>query len=186
MLSIVMPLAIGMSSIVYQARFYKSNGIDYSCRILHGGDADHYRWARIKEKSEKNQNTDALEWDIFQTPHHCSWTFFNDTPYKDDDKGIDNSKPKQTSLDILNYKLTGAKVVATSKLVVDDEDNPPHYPARDEYVSVVGKTNFENTQKFYDDHKKPIVFEINDYGATLKRAATAAIGAGVKKPSRAG
>ena len=89
-------------------------------------------------------------------------------------------------MDILNYKLTGAKVVATSKLVVDDEDNPPHYPARDEYVSVVGKTNFENTQKFYDDHKKPIVFEINDYGATLKRAATAAIGAGVKKPSRAG
>jgi len=175
-----------MSSVVYQARFYKNNGTDYSCRILHGGDADHYRWATIKEKSEKNKNTDALEWDIFQTPHHCSWTFFNDTPYKDDDKDIDNSEPKQTSLDILNYKLTGAKVVATSKLVVDDKDNPPHYPARNEYVDVVGKTNFENTQKFYDDHKKAVVFEINDYGATLKRAATAVIGTGVKKPSRAG
>ena len=175
-----------MSSIVYQARFYKNNETDYSCRVLHGGDADHNRWARIKEKSEKNKNTDALEWDIFQTPHHCSWTFFNDTPYKDDDKDIDNSEPKQTSLDILNYKLTGAKIVATSKLVVNDKDNPPHYPAKTEYVDIVGKTNFENTQKFYDDHKKPILFEINEYGATLKRAATAAIGAGIKTPSRAG
>lgn len=175
-----------MSSIVYQARFFKSNGTDFACRVLHGGDADHYRWAKIKEKSEKNDNEDALKWDIFQTPHHCSWTFFNDTPYKDDDKNIDNSEPKQTSIDILNYKLTGAKVVATSKKIVDDKDNPPHYPAKNEYVSVVGKANFENTQKFYDEHKKPIVFEINDYGATLKRAAIAGIGAGVKKPSRAG
>ncbi|WP_179343365.1 cobyric acid synthase CobQ [Winogradskyella ursingii] len=175
-----------MSSIVYQARFYKSNGSDFSCRILHGGDADHYRWATIKEKSEKNDNKDALEWDIFQTPHHCSWTFFNDTPYKDDDKGIDNSEPKQTSIDILNYSLTGAKVVATSKKVVNDKDNPPHYPAKTEYTNVVGDSNFKNTQKFYDDFKKPIVFEIDDYGATLIKASAAAISSGLSKPSRAG
>lgn len=175
-----------MSSIVYQARFYKSYGSDFSCRVLHGGDADHYRWAKIKEKSEKNDNEDALEWDIFQTPHHCSWTFFNDTPYKDDDKNIDNSEPKQTSIDILNYKLTGAKVVATSKKIVDDKDNPPHYPARTEYTNVVGSSNFKNTQKFYDDFKKPIVFEIDDYGATLIKATAAAISSGLSKPSRAG
>ena len=175
-----------MSSIVYQARFYKNNETEFACRILHGGDADHYRWARIKEKSEKNSNEEALEWDIFQAPHHCSWTFFNDTPYKDDDKGIDNSEPKQTSIDILNYKLTGAKVVTTSKKIVNDSDNPPHYPAKTEYVDVVGSSNFENTQKFFDDFKKPIVFEIDDYGATLIKASAAAISSGLSKPSRAG
>lgn len=175
-----------MSSIVYQARFFKTNGTDFACRILHGGDADHYRWATIKEKSEKNDNKDALEWDIFQTPHHCSWTFFNDTPYKDDDKGIDNSEPEQTSIDILNYKLTGAKVVATSKGIVNNDDNPPHYPARTEYVNIVGESNFKNTQKFYEDFEKPIVFEIDNYGATLIKAAAAAISSGLSKPSRAG
>lgn len=174
-----------MSSIVYQARYYKTNG-DFACRILHGGDADHYRWAKIKEKSEKNNNEDALKWDIFQTPHHCSWTFFNDTPYKDEERGIDNSNPQQTSIDILNYKLQGAKIVATSKTIIADDDNPPHYPAKKEYVDVVGEDNFENTQKFYEDFSKPIVFEINDYGPTLKRAATAAISSGTQRPSRAG
>lgn len=175
-----------MSSIVYQARFFKSNGTDFACRVLHGGDADHYRWATIKEKSEKNKNEDALKWDIFQTPHHCSWTFFNDTPYKDDDKDIDNSEPKQTSIDILNYKLSGAKVVATSKAIVNNSDNPPHYPARTEYVDVVGESNFKNTHKFYEDFEKPIVFEIDDYGATLIKATTSAISSGLSKPSRAG
>lgn len=175
-----------MSSIVYQARFYKSNSDDYICRVLHGGDADHYRWATIKEKTEKNGNEEALNWDIFQTPHHCSWTFFNDTPYKDDENDIDNSKPKQTSIDILNYKLTGAKVVATSKKIVNDGDNPPHFPAKTEYVNVVGESNFKNTQKFYEEFKKPIVFEIDNYGATLIKATSAAISSGLSKPSRAG
>ncbi|WP_310991233.1 hypothetical protein [Aequorivita marina] len=175
-----------MSSIVYQARFLKTNDSDFACRVLHGGDADHYRWATIKEKSEKNDNKDALEWDIFQTPHHCSWTFFNDTPYKDSDRDIDNTEPKQTSIDILNYSLTGAKIVATSKKIVDNKDNPPHYPARTEYVDAVGSNNFKNTQKFYDDFKKPIVFEIDNYGATLKKSVAAAISSGLNQPSRAG
>tara|TARA_R110000868_G_scaffold220270_3_gene471474 strand:+ start:5005 stop:6195 length:1191 start_codon:yes stop_codon:yes gene_type:complete len=175
-----------MSSIVYQARYYKSYNTEYCCRILHGGDADHYRWATIKEKTEKNSNGEALKWDIFQTPHHCSWTFFNDTPYKDADRGIDNSEAKQTSIDILNYKLSGGKVIATSKKIVNDKDNPPHYPAKNEYVDVVGATYFENTQEFYEEFDKPIVFEIDDLGPTLKRATTAAISSGVKKPSRAG
>jgi len=175
-----------MSSIVYQARFFKSSGTDFSCRVLHGGDADHYRWATIKEKSEKNGNEHALRWDILQTPHHCSWTFFNDTPYKDDDKGIDNSEPKQSSIDVLNYKLFGAKVIATSKAIVDNKDNPPHYPARTEYVDVVGEKNFKNTHKFYEEFEKPIVFEIDDHGVTLIKDNKAAISSGLSKPSRAG
>ena len=175
-----------MSSIVYQTRFYKSYNNTFVCRVLHGGDADHYRWAKIKEKSEENDNEEALQWDIFQTPHHCSWTFFNDTPYKDDKKGIDNTEPKQTSIDILNYKLTGAKVVATSKEIVNNSDNPPHYPARTEYINIVGESNFKNTQKFYEDFKKPIVFEIDDHGVTLIKATTVAISSGLSKPSRAG
>ena len=91
-----------MSSIVYQLRFYKNNQ-DFECRILHGGDADHYRWAEIKKQCENHDNEDALYWDIFQTPYHCSWSYFNDTPYKDTDRNIDNSKPKENSLEILDY-----------------------------------------------------------------------------------
>ena len=98
----------------------------------------------------------------------------------------EHAKAKQTSIDILNYKLSGGKVIATSKKIVNDKDNPPHYPAKNEYVDVVGDTNFENTQEFYEEFNKPLVFEIDNLGATLKRATTAVISSGVKKPSRAG
>jgi len=173
------------TSIVYQARFYNNNEI--VCRAIFGGDADHYRWAKIKGITEEKGNQDALKWDIFLAPHHCSWTFFNDTPYKDKDKNIDNSEPQQTSLDILNYHNQGAWVVASSKEVKDDNDNPPHYPAKKEYVAKVGENKFKNTAKYYSEFKEPILFEIEDNNVKLSRSATlASVSTGTYRPSRAG
>lgn len=173
------------ASIVFQARFFNSISKELSTRVMFGGDSDHKVWGKIKLTCEKN-DVEKLNWDIFQTPHHCSWSFFNDTPYKDIERGIDNSKPKQTSIDILNYKLSGAKIIATSKKIENNDDNPPHYKAKDEYVKIVADNNFYNTEEFYNTYKLPIVFGIDDNGATLLKRAKESISQGTVIPSRAG
>ena len=90
------------SSIAMQARF-KINLSDrgWACFYLFGGDADHNIWKEIVEKTEEKNRTDKLKWDLFLSPHHCSWTFFNDVPY---DEKEDNKTPKDTSLKVLDYK----------------------------------------------------------------------------------
>ncbi len=171
------------SSIIYQGRFADNDG-NVICKIMHSGDADHYRWKTIKEKTEDSDNEETLEWDIFLSPHHCSWSFFNDTPQKD------NKTPKNTSLEILDYKLEGAKVIASCKEIENNDDNPPHYKAKEEYIDKVGEDDFVNTSTFYDDYNKPIVFEIDDEDdpTLIKTSSFGGIGVstGEKKPSRVG
>jgi len=56
--------------------------------------------------------------------------------------------------------MDGAWVVASSKQIVDDEDNPPHYPARQEYKKKV-KDNFLVTM---DKPLEPIIFTMTSNG----------------------
>ena len=86
------------ASIVLQIRLRTQKDGDIKSRIILGGDADHYVFEKILEKSQKNNNEDKLEWDLFLAPHHCSWSFFNDRPYED------NTEPKDYSLEFLDYK----------------------------------------------------------------------------------
>ncbi len=175
------------SSIILQARFKDHKSDDWSSFFLTGGDADHYRWKEVLNKSKKNGNEDKLDWDIFQTPHHCSWTYFNDVPYSNEG----NDKPKQSSLDILEYGRSGAFIVASSKKIVDNDDNPPHYPARKEYVKKVDSDKFLNTNINVSEKKpQPIVFETSssgfkrtDKGEAVADAALRGATAGlIKKP----
>lgn len=168
------------TSIVLQARFKDSpNAAGFCGLVLLGGDSDHYSWAIILEKTKKHNNhitEEALHWDIFLAPHHCSWSFFNDRPQHE------NPEPKPTALEVLNYKRTGAKVIASSKKIVDDDDNPPHYEAKLEYVKKVGNANFLNTAVEPSENKPlPIEFELTcdtitrtDEGERAKRIRDAA------------
>lgn len=152
------------TSIVFQARFKKSIvSNEFSCLAMFGGDADHYAWAVILEKTKKYKNDinqHALSWDLFLAPHHCSWTFFNDTPQED------NTKPKDTSLAILNYKRENGKVISSSKKIVNNDDNPPHYEAKQEYLKKLDKSSeFLNTAiEPNESEPEPIVFEISENG----------------------
>ena len=88
------------ASIVVQMRLRtQKNGVIKS-KIIIAGDADHYVFEQILEKSKKNNNEDKLEWDLFLAPHHCSWSFFNDRPYEK------NTEPKDYSLKFLDYRNT--------------------------------------------------------------------------------
>lgn len=152
------------TSIVFQARFKESaTDKEFSGLAMFGGDSDHYSWAIILEKTKKYKNDineQALKWDLFLAPHHCSWTFFNDTPQSE------NTEPKKTSLEVLDNKRNGAIVIASSKKIVNDDDNPPHYEAKQEYVKKLSKSSdFLNTSvEPRESAPEPIVFEITSSG----------------------
>lgn len=181
------------TSIVFQARFKSSSTARFVGLFMFGGDSDHYSWDIILQKTKKygnDVNELALDWDVFLSPHHCSWSFFNDRPQEE------NPEPKKTSLEVLDYQRSGAIIIASSKKIVDDDDNPPHYQAKMEYVKKVDESRFLNTAVEPNEKKpEPIVFVIDETGVTRskdgmtdedeKKAAAAAIIATtgvIKKP----
>lgn len=179
------------TSIVLQARFTNSND-DFICLAIFGGDSDHYSWDIILKKTQKYQNDineRALDWDLFLAPHHCSWSFFNDRPQKE------NQTPKDTSLKVLDYKRANARVIASSKDIIQNDDNPPHYEAKKQYVNKVGVDNFLNTETFAKVGKtpQPIIFEVTNQGpmhpkkkeGSAINAASGALGV-VNNPSKYG
>lgn len=174
-------------SVVFQARFKAySYSTDFCTLAMFGGDADHIAWAEILDKTKRYGNDvrhQALNWDLLMAPHHCSWTFFNDCPQKE------NPTPKNTSLEVLQNKRQNARVIASSKEIVNNDDNPPHYKAKELYVKSVGSTNFLNTATYKKIGKtpQPIVFEVTPYGPMKPKidegAAIAVGGAGLSSVS---
>jgi hypothetical protein len=169
------------ASIVFQARF-KENSWDteFSCQAIFGGDSDHTTWKQIIDRTERYGNNiteKALDWDLFMAPHHCSWTFFNDT---------DKDDVIETSLKALDYAKTGAFVIASSKTIVNNDDNPPYYDAKLEYIKKIdSKDKFLNTAVEPKESKpEPIIFEITKNGPArvikqnITGSATSAGGSG--------
>ena len=150
------------TSVVLQARFAVDDVSD-ACLAFFGGDAGSPVWERIYERSfEKN-----LQWDLLLAPHHCSWTFFSETPSEDND-------PSETVLKFLGKARKGAVVVASSKPIVDDDDNPPHFVAAERYRKQVGSSKLLCTA----DSKKdgvpvPIVMSMTSNGPVRDASARA-------------
>lgn len=151
-------------SLVFQARFHNSGSKDgYATLAMFGGDANYEAWETILDKTKRHKNDTlqrALDFDIFMAPHHCSWTYYGPTPMDEDDK------PAKASLEILDYKRGTAKVVASCKEIKNDDDNPPHYRAKQEYVKKVKDENFLNTATYNKIGKtpQPIIFDITPQG----------------------
>lgn len=151
-------------SVVFQARFKSTaTSTDFCTLAMFGGDADHHAWKMILEKTKKYKNDTkekALTWDLFMAPHHCSWTYFNDCPQKE------HPDPVDTSLEMLENKRGIAKVIASSKEIKNNDDNPPHYKAKEQYVKKVKDENFLNTATAIKNGKtpQPIIFEVTTKG----------------------
>lgn len=151
------------SSIAMQAVFkYNQSDNYWSASYLFGGDADHNIWAEILKKTKEHDNEDRLMWELFMTPHHCSWTYFNDVPYSEPEE---HKVPLKTSLEILDYRVENAKIIATCKAIKDNDDNPPHYQAKKQYLKKVPDQNFLNTAVEPKESKpEPIIFEVTSSG----------------------
>lgn len=92
------------TSIVVQFSFKISGYPGYKSRVLMGGDAEREIWQHI---IDNNTDEEKLKWNIFLAPHHCSWSFFNES---------DNKKEIKPSAETILNKQIGnfAHVVASS------------------------------------------------------------------------
>ncbi len=163
------------TSIVLQARF-DVDGEDAAVRAFFGGDAESPVWQRIVARNDDEE----LAWDLLLAPHHCSWTFFNDN----------GDEPVDEALHLLKQKRAGAYIVASSKPIKDDDDNPPSYKAKGQYVTAVGDDHFLCTgENSSEDNPQPICFLLSQKGVTKskyesggRRATAALIGQAVSTP----
>ena len=147
------------TSVILQARF-DVDGEKNAALAFFGGDSGYGIWDEIVQRS----NEDSLKWDIFMAPHHCSWSFFNETPQGE------NDKPCKSAINLLNKKRVGAKIVASCDPIKDDDNNPPHFAAKEEYIKIVGSENFFVTSDYPPGSKNPlpIIFTMTNNGPQEK------------------
>lgn len=169
------------TSIVVQFSFKVEGNNGIKSRALMGGDAEYEIWQHILDN---NTDDEKLKWNIFLSPHHCSWSFFNDP---------ENKKEILPSAQAILDKQIGnsAHIVASSNEIKDDDNNPPCYQAKQQYIKNLkaGSKHFLNTAT----HSKiggvpqPIVFIISENGKRLKDSSPIAGAFSISNPApRAG
>lgn len=148
--------------------------------LLMAGDAEHEIWQHI---IDNNKDDDKLKWNIFLAPHHCSWTFFNESSNKNEVK---------PSADTIMKRQIGTQsyVIASSKEIKNDDNNPPCYEAKKEYKSRLNtEDNFLNTatNDVRNNIPQPIVFKIDKHGKRLVVTTISSAETTVSRPApRAG
>lgn len=169
------------TSIVVQFGFKIDGYTGYKSRVLMGSDAEHEIWQHILEN---NTDEEKLKWNIFLAPHHCSWSFFNDS---------DNKEEIKPSAEAILDKQIGnsAHVIASSNEIKDDNNNPPCYEAKEQYIKKLksGSSHFLNTATHskLGNIPQPIVFKITANGKTLREISTVAGASSISNPApRAG
>jgi hypothetical protein len=137
----------------------------HACRFLSGGDAMVAIWERIW--SDHNDDTSKIDYHLLQTPHHCSWHSLSYDSWGDLGEKAKVSKDARSAL---GQAHSGAYIVASSKPIKDDEDDPPCIRAKREYEAILGpvKGTFVNTSLHGGaDDPVPMEFEVTANGPKL-------------------
>ncbi len=143
------------------------------CRFLTGGDAEVAIWERIwiRHKNEPN----VLTYDLLQTPHHCSWHSLSYDSWSEKHKEANLSKDAHSAL---SQARSGARIVSSSKPILDDDNDPPCIGAKNVYVEIINQVNGiflctgENPHK---DNPEPIEFEVSQLGVSFIRKNISAV-----------
>lgn len=148
-------------------------------KFLSGGDAGVYIWSKQWERHAHEPN--VLEYDLLQTPHHCSWRVLSYDSWSDkgEKAAVDKNAKKA-----LSQARSGATIVASSKPILDDDNDPPCIRAKREYVSIVSDVNGkflctgEHPSKRDED---PIEFTVGFGGITEtpRKSSSSSAGAAV-------
>ncbi|HAT62973.1 MAG TPA: hypothetical protein DCS83_10660 [Prevotella sp.] len=141
------------TSIVLQIRV-DVNGKTDKGRIIFGGDAEWRVWEKIMDKTSDDNN---LKWNIFEAPHHCSYTYFCDNR---------DEEPSQSSLDFLDKKDGKGYIVSSSKTIKKNSDNPPCQKAKNRYLEHLDSEDYFRCTTV-DEVEKPVVFEVKEDGIHL-------------------
>ncbi len=158
-------------------RFSVANGEKlHACRFLSGGDAEVAIWERIW--ADHSADTNTINYHLMQTSHHCSWHSLSYDSWGDLGE---KAKVSPDARKALGQALSGAYIVATSKPIKNDKDDPPCIRAKREYEAILSPVNgiFLNTSLHGgEDDPVPMEFDVNPDGpklrAVVEDAATSA------------
>lgn len=107
------------------------------------GDTPHNVLDKIVDRSETQNNADYLKWDLYDIPHHCSYTGLSDN------QGDGITEPSDNIKRLLGeYGQENAVLVASCRAFSDvgeDDKQPPHIEAKKAYIKY--SKNFDNTNK---------------------------------------
>ena len=141
-------------------------------RFLTGGDAEVLIWELLWEKHE--DSPEALEYDLLQTPHHCSW---HSLSYDSWSELRDDAEVSEDARSALSQIRDKGKIVASSAPIKDDDCDPPCWGAKREYEDIVkgAKGTFYCTGEYPKaDAVAPLEFTVGDSGFDVKTLAKAA------------
>ena len=126
----------------------------YNNQLLLAADAECFVWETLWKLYENN--TEKLRYDILQVPHHCSWhSLSHDSLSQDDDPQVSINAKKA-----LSQNKQGAAIVAQSKIIKDNDNDPPSSVAKDEYLTIVINERFYCTNE-YPNKERPEPLEFN-------------------------
>jgi hypothetical protein len=129
-------------------------------KFLTGGDAEVLIWEKLWEKHETAPK--VLEYDLLQTPHHCSWHSLS----RDSRSDLgDKAKVSAEAKSALSQIRSGGTIVASSFPIKDDDSDPPCYSAKLEYESITNgaKGEFICTDAYPTESKPaPLEFVLLD------------------------
>jgi hypothetical protein len=144
-----------------------------ACRFLTGGDAEVALWEQLWERH--STHPDWLTYDILQTPHHCSWHSLSYDSWSE--KGED-AEVCAEARSALSQTRKGAVIVASSRAIKDDDNDPPCIRAKREYQDIAGNASGSFKCVGEPESNPDILeFEIGRNGPRLmtKRMTSAAI-----------
>lgn len=140
------------------------NQVQDVCRFLSGGDAEVAIWERLLSK---HKNTGYLQYDILQSPHHCSWHTLSHDSWSELGE---NAVVSRDALLALSQARHGALIISSSKPISGIDNDPPNIRAKREYIAITNNdpNRFKCTGE-YPNTKNPDVmdFEITEYGPRL-------------------
>lgn len=152
-------------SIVLQIRLSNSN---QNTDILITGDTPYEVLDKIVKRSEANDNSDYLKWDLYDIPHHCSHTGLAA------ERGDEITEPSDNIKRLLGeYGQQNAFLVASCRAFSDvgeDDTQPPHFQAKNAYKKY--SKNADGTMKPFfvtseykgTTHPKPLRLKIDETG----------------------
>lgn len=158
------------SSVIINFSIASNNHSD-KCRFLSGGDAEVEIWEMIWDKYRSTP--EVLAYNILQTPHHCSWRTLSYDSWSG--KG-ESAKESADAVNALSQARKGAAIVASSKLIQDEDSDPPCIRAKRTYTRIIQQLSVSG--KFYctgeypkSTNVKPLIFEIDNVGVRVANKA---------------
>lgn len=134
--------------------------------FLSGGDAEVSIWEKLWAKHKEAPA--VLEYDLLQTPHHCSWHSLSHDSRSD--LG-DKAKVSPDAKSALSQIRDAGRIIASSCAIKDDDCDPPSCAAKNEYESIakVAKGEFLCTgENPTEANPAPMEFTISEQ--TIKKS----------------